>query len=109
MPVFVFLFTRGSGDRSKGRNIIAGTGYIGFLGALSYVLWLFSVQLSTRLMDDVDSKMKEWAKGRTHLVLHNFNDDRHGFGLVMRLRRNHWLVYVPLLTIGATIVIHSLK
>jgi len=73
-----------------------------------YVLWLFLVQLSTRLMDDVDSDMRLYAKGGTAGLLHDFYDDRHGFGVVMRLRRNHWLAYVPLLTIAAALIVHSI-
>jgi hypothetical protein len=77
-------------------------------GPLLYVLWLFLVQLSTRLMDDIDSDMRLAAKGGTANVLHCFYEDRHGFGLVMILRRNHWLAYVPLITIGAIMIIHSI-
>jgi hypothetical protein len=73
-----------------------------------YVLWLFLVQLSTRLMDDVDSQMRRYARDPTARILNTFYEDRHGFGLVMRFRRNHWLAYVPLFTLGATLIIHSI-
>lgn len=73
-----------------------------------YVLWLFLVQLSTRLMDDVDSDMRLYAKDGSAQVLHDFYGDRHGFGVMMWVRRNHWLAYVPLLTLGATFIIHSI-
>ncbi|MGA2789700.1 MAG: hypothetical protein ABSF00_02910 [Candidatus Bathyarchaeia archaeon] len=73
-----------------------------------YVLWLFLVQLSTRLMDDVDSDMRLIANDGAARVLHDFYQDRHGFGLMMWLRRNHWLAYVPLLTLGATLIIQSI-
>ena len=48
------------------------------------------------------------AKGGTARVLHDFYKARHGFGLVMTLRGDHWLAYVPLITIGGTIITHSM-
>lgn len=87
---------------------VVGRETLAFSAPLLYMFWLFSVQLPTRLMDDIDSKMKEYAKGRTHGVLHTFYEDRHGFGVMMRLRRNHWLAYVPLLTVAATLIVHSI-
>ena len=73
-----------------------------------YVLWLFLVQLSTRLMDDIDSQTRLYAKDGAGELLHDFYEDRHGFGLMMKSRRNHWLFYVPLMTLGATLIIHSI-
>jgi hypothetical protein len=73
-----------------------------------YVLWLFLVQLSTRLMDDVDSQMRLYANDRAAGLLHHFYEDRHGFGVMMRLRRNQWLFYVPLITLGTAVIIHSI-
>jgi len=73
-----------------------------------YVLWLFLVQLSTRLMDDVDSNVRLYANDGAGRVLHLFYEDRHGWGLVMWLRRNHWLAYLPLLVVGATLIISSI-
>ncbi len=73
-----------------------------------YVLWLFLVQLPTRLMDDVDSQMRSIVGDPANLVLHKFYGDRHGIQYMTRLRRNHWLVYVPLLILGATYVIRAI-
>jgi hypothetical protein len=73
-----------------------------------YVLWLFLVQLSTRLMDDVDSDMRRYLEDGAAEVLHDFYQDRHGFGPMMWLRRNHWLAYIPLLTLGAALIIQSI-
>jgi hypothetical protein len=73
-----------------------------------YVLWLFSVQLSTRLMDDVDAHIRLLAKDGAGEVLHDFYGDRHGHGRMMKCRRNHWLFYVPLLTIAASMIIQSI-
>jgi general stress protein CsbA len=73
-----------------------------------YILWLFLVQLSTRLMDDVDSDMRLYLSDGAARVLHLFYQDRHGFGRMMWLRRNHWLAYVPLLTVGASFIIASI-
>jgi hypothetical protein len=73
-----------------------------------YVLWLFLVQLTTRLMDDIDSQMRLYAHDGAATLLHHFYEDRHGFGVMMKLRRNHWLFYLPLITLGATMIIHSI-
>jgi hypothetical protein len=92
------------------QNFISHSARIGLAlsALLLYVVWLFLVQLPTRLMDDVDSKMRLIAKDAAAEILHNFYGDRHGTTYMTRLRRNHWLAYVPLLTLGATLIIGSI-
>jgi hypothetical protein len=80
---------------------------LAFSAPLLYVIWLFLVQLPTRLMDDVDSKMRLIVGDPVTRVLHEFYGDRHGIQHLTRLRRNHWLAYVPLLTIAASLIISS--
>jgi hypothetical protein len=91
-------------------NYISHSARIGLAlsAPLLYVVWLFLVQLPTRLMDDVDSKMRLIAKDAAAEILHNFYGDRHGTTYMTRLRRNHWLAYVPLVTLGATLIIGSI-
>lgn len=72
-----------------------------------YVVWLFSVQLSTRLMNDVEFDMRlicEKSYGPA-AILREFYGEKHGRDPVMWMRRNHWLVYIPLLIAAATAIV----
>lgn len=75
---------------------------------LLFGLWLFLAQLSTRLMDDVDSefRLRTGIKGAD--LMRVFYGDRHGKGLLTRLRRNQWLAYMSLVIFGSTFVVQSI-
>ena len=81
---------------------------------LVYAFWLFTIQLSTRLMNDSDMEMSvriEEERGIYGIsrVRREFYGDYHGRGPMMWFRRNHWLLYFILLIIGATMLITTDK
>ncbi len=67
---------------------------------LLYSFWLFFVQLSTRVMMDSEFRMMQISGGTTSYIAatkQQFYGDKHGRGLLMKLRRNHWLSYLVIL------------
>lgn len=89
--------------------------------AILYALWLYSIQFSTRLIMDakVEVELMEehgddtehqdncaQAKGPAHMR-RRFYGERNGRGLMMKIRRNHWLFYQTLPTFASMIVITS--
>ena len=101
-------------------SVQRGLGLIAFSAAFLVTWWLFSVQLSTRLMMDAKMQIrlvKEHRFGTNHTdpcdqeegeahFLRRFYGDTNGEGLMMKMRRNHWLFYPSLLlVVGAIIVV----
>lgn len=84
---------------------------LAFASPLVYGWWLFSIQLTSRLMDDVDLEIlitnltireENNALARLHRDLYG---PAHGRWLLIWLRRNHWLFYMIALIIGASFVL----
>ena len=85
-----------------------------------YGIWVFSIQLSSRLMDDATSEVELIAehvlqgdlhsddcrqtRGVAH-VKRKFYGARNGRGLMMKVRRNHWIFYLNLLILLSLTVI----
>src|SRR5208282_2424664 len=60
-----------------------------------YIIWLFTTQLPTRLMNDVDIDMRiraEGPQGATSLQRRLYGRG-HGTSVIVVVRRNHWLIY----------------
>jgi hypothetical protein len=92
---------------------------LALVGVLLYSWWLLTVQLSTRVMHDIDVDIMVLNEGRIDLddklvdttrdglttLTREIFGARSGRGVLMKVRRNHWLFYLPLLIIPATYVI----
>lgn len=68
------------------------------IAPLSYLVWLFTNQLPTRIMSDVEVEMRliinpNGAQG----VLRRLYGEKHGNSLMMKIRRNYWLIYIPII------------
>ncbi len=70
---------------------------IAIAAPIVYCLWLVTIQLSTRVMNDCDAEMRLIAQDKMAAVLRGLYGDGHGKTWLIRFRRNHWLVYVPIL------------
>ncbi len=87
-----------------------------------YAMWLFSIQLSTRLMMDAKIEVElihEHGPQRIDLIEHHdlcwhngpahmrrrFYGAKNGKGLMMKVRRNHWLLYLTLLTFPSMVTV----
>jgi hypothetical protein len=73
---------------------------------IAYLLWLFTVQLTTRVMGDaeLEARLLASSKNSTARFFRDLYGKGHGETSMMKIRRNHWLAYVPLL-IGASILL----
>ena len=81
---------------------------LSFIAPWIYIAWLFSIQLSTRLMNDMESEFEILVKPEGYRkIMRKFYGIGHGRTWTMRARRNHWLIYVVLLTLSASLVIGS--
>ena len=72
---------------------------------MSYLVWLFANQLPTRIMNDVEVELRlvcnsNGAQG----VLRKLYGAKHGNSLMMKIRRNYWLIYIPII-IGASMYV----
>jgi hypothetical protein len=82
---------------------------IALAAPLVYCIWLLTIQLSTRVMNDSDAEMRfiaesEDVNGVAH-ILRRLYGDGHGNTVLIRFRRNHWLAYVPILWLSALYLI----
>jgi len=89
---------------------------------LLYVWWLFAVQLSTRVMHDVENEMIVIKEGRLNAqskvenndhdgpftILREIYGEKHGKGVLLVIRRNHWLFYLPMVILPAVVVVFRL-
>ena len=75
-----------------------------------YSWWLFSIQLSTRVMHDVDNEILITAEGNGGLtnLFRDLYGAGQGQGLMMFVRRNHWIAYLLLLIFGSVSVVSQL-
>lgn len=80
---------------------------IAIAAPLVYCIWLLTIQLSTRVMNDSDVEMRLIAEGKdeTAGVLRRLYGKGHGNTWLIRFRRNHWLAYVPILWFSALYLI----
>jgi len=81
---------------------------LSLLAPILYGVWLFTIQLSTRLMNDTDAQLQQLARdprGDFARLQNRLYGDRHGKGWMMRARRNHWLLYLPILIYGSSFLI----
>ncbi len=77
---------------------------------LLYLIWLFTVQLSTRVMTDVEGVLKRkvgGSFGAYERLQNKLYGAGHGKGPLIWTRRNHWLFYIPLLVYGSTFVMQG--
>jgi hypothetical protein len=75
-----------------------------------YSWWLFTVQLTTRIMNDLSYDMQRISEGNAgpgH-ILKELYGDRQGKGSLTWLRRNHWLAYLPLLIFPSVVIIFNI-
>ena len=76
---------------------------LAIIAPLSYLIWLFTNQLPTRIMNDVEVEMRLICRqNNAQRVLRELYGAKHGNSLMMKIRRNYWLIYVPII-IGASV------
>lgn len=69
---------------------------------LTNVWWLFSIQLSTRIMNDVEFELRLRERNvGYHLIQRYLYGGQHGDNWLIRIRRNHWLVYMVFVFMAA--------
>jgi len=69
-----------------------------FAAPLSYLVWLFTNQLPTRVMNDVEVEIRLISNQHgAQEVLRELYGKKHGNSLLMKIRRNYWLLYIPII------------
>ena len=72
---------------------------IALAAPLLYLAWLFFSQLPVRIMSDAETEAAVMVGDPTAVFKRELYGSGEGGTWMMRLRRNHWLVYVPLLVV----------
>jgi len=73
-----------------------------------YLIWLFAIQLTSRLMSDIEAELQQYIRGplgyyaRLQRQLYGERNGNHPF---LWIRRNHWVIFlVPLFYAAAYLI-----
>jgi hypothetical protein len=77
-----------------------------FVSIILYTLWLFLIQLTTRLMNDMNMEMRLICEPKPSAakILRKFYGKKHGKKPLIWIRRNHWLAFLILLVVAASLI-----
>jgi len=64
-----------------------------------YSWWLLSIQLTTRLMGDTEAQILVEMGDGPMVLKRKIYGEKDGYSLLMKIRRNHWLFYLLVITL----------